>query len=190
MSNKKRVSQIPLIIFAVLLLMLGATTGHAQKRGNQDGKQEIRLLVTIPGIPGDGPAGAIEAFGSDQSLAIAAPGGRSEFSPLVITKAVDRATPQLFVTSASGKRLTHVQIDWFRKCSSSGSDERFFSVVLQDVTITSVRSGLPNQNDPKAETLGSVEQVGFSFGRIIWTFFLPDGTSVRGGFDVAEGRPL
>lgn len=198
MVNKKRVAQLPLIIFAGLLPLLGATAGYAQKRGKEDGRQEIRLLVTIPGIPGDGAGGTIEAFGSDQSLSVplldgpSIPGrpGKPQFSPLTIIKAVDRATPKLFVASASGTRIPTVQIDWVRKCSRNGGDEVFFTVVLQDVLITLVRSGLPNQNDPKAEPLGSVEQIGFSFGKIQWTFFLPDGTSVRGGFDLNEDRPF
>jgi hypothetical protein len=32
--------------------------------------------------------------------------------------------------------------------------------------------------------LGSVEQISFSFGKIQWSYFLPDGTPIRGGFDV------
>jgi hypothetical protein len=60
--------------------------------------------------------------------------------------------------------------------------------LLQDVTIIAVRSGLPNQNDPKLKPLGSVEQISFSFGKIQWSYFLPDGTSIRVGFDVNSNQ--
>ncbi len=192
MFNKNRYSQLTFTIFAGLLLLFGATTGYAQKRGGQ----EIRLQVQITGIPGDGVGGAIEAFGSDQ-IVTNTPGGvfgggggsgRAEFGPLVITKTVDRATPKLFVACATGVHIAQVQVDWIRKGHRPGSDEVFFTALLQDVTIIAVRSGLPNQNDPNSEPHGPVEQISFNFGKIQWTYFLPDGTTIRGGFDVNANR--
>jgi len=189
MLYKNRFSQLTFIILAGLFLMFGATTGLAQGGGN---KELIRLQVHINGIPGDGVGGIIDAFGSDQlvtnSVSSGSGGGggagKAEFGPIVITKMVDRATPKLFVACATGVHITQAQIDWVRSNSKNGNDEVFFSVLLQDVTISAVRSGLPNQNDPNLKQLGPVEQISLSFGKIQWTFFLPDGTPVKGGFDV------
>ncbi|MCI0392655.1 MAG: type VI secretion system tube protein Hcp [Acidobacteria bacterium] len=47
-----------------------------------------------------------------------------------------------------------------------------------------MRGGLPNQNDPNLKPLGSVEQISFGFAKIQWTYFLSDGTPIKGGFDV------
>jgi len=189
MLYKNRFSQLTFIIFAGLFLMFGATTGLAQVGGN---KEVIRLQVRINGIPGDGVGGIIEAFGSDQLVTSTASNsngsgggaGKAEFGPLVITKMIDRATPKLFLACATGMHITQAQIDWVRSNSKNGNDEVFFTVLLQDVTIAAVRSSLPNQNDPNLKQLGPVEQISLSFAKIQWTFFLPDGTPIKGGFDV------
>jgi type VI secretion system secreted protein Hcp len=192
MFNKNRFSQLTSLIIAGLLLLIGATTGHAQKRA-----KEIRMQAHITGIPGDGVGGAIDAFGSDQFVTNTTPSvggggagsGKAEFGPLVITKTVDRATPKLFLACATGVHFPQVQVDWVRS-NRNGSEEVFFTVLLQDVTITSVRSGLPNQNDPNSESPGPLEQISFNFGKIQWTYFLPDGTPVRGGYDLSANRPF
>lgn len=194
MFTKNRFSQLTFLIFAGLLLLIGATNGYAQKRASK----EIRLQAHITGIPGDGVGGAIDAFGSDQFVTNTTPSGggggagsgKAEFGPIVITKTVDRATPKLFVACATGVHFPQVQVDWVRSSPRGGSDEVYFTVLLQDVQITSVRSVLPNQNDPNSETPGPVEQVSFSFGKIQWTYFLPDGTPIRGGYDLNASRPF
>jgi type VI protein secretion system component Hcp len=58
-------------------------------------------------------------------------------------------------------------------------------VMLDDVIISRVQSGIPNQNDSiPTETLS------LNFDKIRWTYFLPDGTQVKGGFDVSGNKPL
>jgi len=193
MFNKNRFSQLTSIIFACLFLLIGVTTGYAQKNA----KGETKLQVFITGIPGDGVGGAIDAVGSDQlatQTVISTGGsgggaGKVDFGPLVITKSVDRATPKLFLACATATHLAQARIDWISN-SGGKNDQVFFSVLLEDVLITSVRSGLPNQNDPNLTALGPVEQVGLSFRAIQWTFFLPDGTQIKGGFDVAGNKQL
>jgi hypothetical protein len=34
----------------------------------------------------------------------------------------------------------------------------------------------------------SVEQISFTFGKIQWSYFLPDGTPIRGGCDVSGNQ--
>jgi hypothetical protein len=48
-----------------------------------------------------------------------------------------------------------------------------------------VQSGLPNQNDSFP-----TETVSLNFDKVRWTYFLPDGTQVKGGFDVSDNKPL
>ena len=34
----------------------------------------------------------------------------------------------------------------------------------------------------------SFEKISFNFGKIQWSCFLPDGTPIRGGFDVSSNQ--
>lgn len=187
--NRNRFSQFT-FIFAGLLLLFGAASGHAQGRGGKENK-EIRLQVFITGIPGDGDGGAIEAFGSDQVVSntgtIGGGGGagKAEFGPLVITKGVDRASTLLLKACATGMHIARVQVNWIRGNPNNKQEEVFFMVMIEDVIISRVQSGLPNQNDSFP-----TETVSLNFDKIRWTYFLPDGTQVKGGFDVSGNKPL
>ena len=186
--DRNRFSQFT-FIFAGLLLLFGATSGHAQGRGKEN--KEIRLQVFIAGIPGDGDGGSIDAFGSDQvvtntgTIGGGGGAGKAEFGPIVITKGVDRASTLLLKACATGMQIARVQVNWIRGNPNNKQEEVFFMVMIEDVIISRVQSGLPSQNDSVP-----TEEVKFDFGKIRWTYFLPDGTQVKGGFDVSDNKPL
>jgi type VI secretion system Hcp family effector len=168
--HQDRIFRFKFVVFAALLLLPGAATGRAQGRNGQD----IKLRVNISGIQGDAVGGAIEAFGSDQILTNlpsidgggAGGAGKAQFGPLVVIKAVDSATPKLFLAAATGQHQAQAQVSWIRKSLLTGADEVFFTVLLQDVLVRSVRSSLPNQNDPSLKLLGQVEEVSLDFATV------------------------
>ncbi len=182
---------IRLIIAVGLLLAGGAATSLAQaKEGDQ-----LRVRVDITGIPGDGIGGSIDAFGSDQLLTKVGGGdggggsGKAQFDPVIITKAIDAATPKLYEACASGKHLSQVQVTFTRSNRQSRNGEMaYFKVIMEDVLVSSVRSRLPNQNDPQGADLGPIEDVAFSFGRITWIYTLPNGNTIRASWDVKANR--
>lgn len=182
---------IRLIIAVGLLLAGGVATSLAQaKEGDQ-----LRVRVDITGIPGDGIGGSIEAFGSDQLLSKVGAGdggassGKAQFDPVIVTKAIDAATPKLYEACASGKHLSQVQVTFTRTNRQSRNGEMaYFKVIMEDVLVSSVRSRLPNQNDPQGADLGPIEDVAFSFGRITWIYTLPNGNTVRASWDVKANR--
>ncbi|MFN0108790.1 MAG: Hcp family type VI secretion system effector [Blastocatellia bacterium] len=189
----RQFTAIKLIFITTLLLALAATTSLAQEKG----EDRYKLRVDIPGIAGEGLGGAIDAVGTDSLLTAAvdsgtgASSGRPKFNPLVITKAIDSATPKLFDACAGGDHLRLVQVSWIRSNHmSKGGEVVYFKVILEDVQITSVRSRLPNQNQASGIELGPVEEVTFSFGRITWIYTLPNGGTIKESYDVRAGRRI
>lgn len=189
----RQFTAIKLIFVTSLLLALATTAALAQEKA----EDRYKLRVDIPGIAGEGLGGAIDAVGTDSVLTMSvdsvsgASSGRPKFAPLVITKAIDAATPKLFEACASGDHLRLVQVSWIRSNHmSKGGEVVYFRVILEDVQITSIRSRLPNQNDSKGIELGPVEDVAFSFGRITWIYTLPNGGTIKEGYDVRAGRRI
>ncbi|MGH9801399.1 MAG: type VI secretion system tube protein TssD [Blastocatellia bacterium] len=182
-----RFTTIKLLVTVGLLLVCVAATGLAQ------GEEKYRLRVDITGIGGEGFGGGIDAIGTDQllSMVVNETGvvGRAKFEPIVITKAIDSATPRLFDVCAGGDRLHSVTINWIRSNHLGRNTETiYFKVILEDVQITSIRARLPNQNDSKGQQLGPVEDVAFKFGRIRWVYTLPNGATINAGYDLRTNR--
>src|SRR5215217_2448831 len=191
MFSFSRERQVGLAMFLTLLTLLGPASGQARAKDN-DPPAKVKLRVEITGVSGDGVGGSIDAFGSDQLLTLTEsdPGGgtgKATFGPLVITKDVDSATPKLFLRAAAGVHMGMVKINWVRKNPLTGLEEVYFSVLLEDVVITSHRTRLPDQREPQALQGGAVEDVAFSFAQVHLAFLRPDGTVVSSGFNAKTG---
>ncbi|MBL8191481.1 MAG: type VI secretion system tube protein Hcp [Acidobacteria bacterium] len=183
-------------LFAVasLLLVGFAGTGFAQT-----GEDEYKIRVDILGVPGEGVGGSIESFqfnsnvSADLGAVTGAQASRTKFSPVVITKGIDSATPKLQTICAGGQRLSRVQISFARSNRLLKNGEQvFLRIVLEDVLVTSATIRLPKAQDAKgALTAGEPEEdVAFSFSRITWIYTLPNGGTIREGWDLRSGREM
>lgn len=183
-------------LFAVasLLLVGFAGTGFAQT-----GEDEYKIRVDILGVPGEGVGGSIDSF-QFNSIVSAEMGGvtgaqasRAKFSPVVITKGIDSATPKLQTICAGGQRLSRVQISFIRSNRRMKNGEQvFLQILLEDVQVSSVNLRLPKSTGSEgALALGEPsEDVAFSFGRITWIYTLPNGSTIREGWDMRSNREL
>lgn len=181
-----------LIVTAIVLLICFAGTGLAQSA-----EDDYKVRVDIIGVPGDGVGGSIESFQFESNLtvdtggAIGAP--RPKFSPVVITKGIDSASPKLQTICASGQRLHQVQISFIRVNRQLRNGEQvFYRIVLEDVLVSSVTTRLPKQSDSKTGlTAGEPEEdVAFTFGRITWMYTLANGNTIREGWDLRANREM
>src|SRR5262249_32430127 len=106
-----------------ILPSLFLTVQTAQAKDNS--VQKIKVRVQVTNITGDGPGGTIEAFGSDEPISIALSGGgggagKAVIGPLVITKDVDSASPQLVSAALTGRHIQQVKVDLIRKNPVNG----------------------------------------------------------------------
>lgn len=182
---------IKLIVIAGLLLACSAATVQAQE-------ETYLVRVEIVGVPGEGAGGSIEAVQFSSSLTTDLGGGvtgaqasRAKFAPIVITKGIDMATPKLLSFCASGQRLSRVQISVIRVNHLQRNGEQvFYRILLDDVQVSSVTARFPKSTDPKSlvDSGGPLEEVAFTYGRINWIYTLPNGSTVKEGFDLRTGR--
>jgi type VI secretion system Hcp family effector len=179
-----------LIAVASLMLVSFIGTGLAQT-----GEDDYKIRVDILGVPGEGVGGSIESFQFNSNLGVDFGGAngshasRAKFSPMVITKGIDGATPKLQTLCAGGQRLSRVQISFIRSNRLLRNGEQvFYRIVLEDVQISSVSTRVPKTSGGKVAE--PEEDVAFSFGRITWIYTLPNGGTIREGWDVRSSREL
>lgn len=169
-----------------ILPSLFLTVQTAQAKDNNP-VQKIKVRVQVTNIPGDGPGGTIEAFGSDQPIIIAESSGggggagKAVIGPLVITKDVDSASPQLLSAALTGRHITQVKADFIRKNPVTGEDQVYLSILLNDVLIDSFRTRVADQRDPQSLQNATVEDVGFKAVTTQFSYLQPDGTILNVG---------
>lgn len=101
------------------------------------------------------------------------PTGKRVHEPLTVTKVYDKASPKLYQALCSGERFSNVTLKWYR-IDPSGLEEHYFTIKLENAIIVSMRPWTPNCLDPATESLQHMEDVSFTYEKIIWTWE-PDG---------------
>jgi type VI secretion system secreted protein Hcp len=96
------------------------------------------------------------------------PTGPRVHKPLIITKVFDKASPLLYKALASGEKLPKVEVKWFRT-SAEGRQEHYFTTKLEDAIITNITARMPNCQDPGQAHFTHLEDVSFTYRKIIWT---------------------
>ncbi|QJD58873.1 Hcp family type VI secretion system effector [Pseudomonas sp. gcc21] len=96
------------------------------------------------------------------------PTGQRVHKPLMITKVFDKSSPLLFNSLTSGERLNKCRLEWYRT-SATGTQEHYFTIELQDAIIVDVQSRMPNCQDPSLSHFTHLEDVYFTYRKIIWT---------------------
>jgi type VI secretion system secreted protein Hcp len=148
---------------------------------------EDMMFVRIDGIQGESTDDRhkdwIDAFGFGNSILMTLPvaggSGRSEFGPVKFLKSIDKASPKLLETVASGKHIREVEIEFYRSGGSLAIP--YFKLRLADVLITEV-----------SMTTGG-ELIALSFSKIRWEYEIikPDGSSggvVTGEWDLVLNK--
>jgi len=96
------------------------------------------------------------------------PSGQRVHQPLKITKIFDKSSPLLYAALASGERLSKVTIKWYRT-AMAGTQEHYFTHVLEDAMIVDIRGHSPNAQDPAMRDFTHMEDVEFTYRKITWT---------------------
>ncbi|MCU1718606.1 Hcp family type VI secretion system effector [Pseudomonas sp. 5P_3.1_Bac2] len=96
------------------------------------------------------------------------PTGQRVHKPLMITKVFDKSSPLIFNSLTSGERLNKCRLEWYRT-SSTGTQEHYFTIELEDAVIVDVQSRMPNCQDPGLSHFTHLEDVYFTYRKIVWT---------------------
>ena len=93
--------------------------------------------------------------------------GRRMHKPLIVTKAIDKATPLINNALCSGELLKICRVEWYRT-SAQGIQEHFYTMELEDAVIIGAEVLMPHCQDPDTAYLTQLEKVHFSYRRINW----------------------
>ena len=96
------------------------------------------------------------------------PTGQRVHKPMMISKVFDKSSPLIFSALTSGETLTECRLEWYRT-SSSGTQEHYFTIELEDAIVVDVKSRMPNCQDPNLSHFTHLEDVFFSYRKITWT---------------------
>ncbi len=129
-------------------------------------------------------AGSVDQVGREDSILVQAlehevyiprdpqsgqPTGKRIHNALKITKVFDRSSPKLFQALTSGERMKHVTLKFYR-IDSTGTEEHYYTIRLEEAIVVSIRPWIPNCLDPASEPLQHMEDVSFTYRKIIWTW--------------------
>jgi type VI secretion system secreted protein Hcp len=96
------------------------------------------------------------------------PTGQRMHKPLSVLKVFDKSSPLLYTALATGEKLSSCLLKWFRT-SSSGTQEHYFTIELEDAIVTQIRASMDNCQDPAKSHFTHLEEVAFTYRKIIWT---------------------
>ena len=139
-----------------------------------------KATVQMQGV-GTFPIVAFSQGVSNSSLAAATGGGAGKvnFQPAFFAKEMDLNTPTLFAYAATGKHISEVTIEFFRYQEDLPVLQKYFTIKLSEVIVTSVRF-----DEEKGKPGG--ESISLDFSIIRW--ILPDGTEQ--GWNVKQNKAL
>ena len=95
--------------------------------------------------------------------------GQRVHSPLVITKTIDCASPLLQMACCSGKQFEWVMLEFWR-IDETGHEEHFYTIRLEDAIIVQTRNFKPMTLNPESNRLDDMEQIFFTYEKIVWTY--------------------
>lgn len=84
-----------------------------------------------------------------------------------ITKVMDKASPQLMQALTDGEPLTTVTIRWYR--TFEGKPQHYLTTTLEDARVVKKHDYMHNRQDPSLVHFTHLEDVYFSYSKIIET---------------------
>ncbi len=133
----------------------GATIEGTVEIADRHGSVEVLGFNHEIRIPTDNDTGALT--------------GTRKHEPFVITKAYDSSTPYLYKACSNGQTLKEVVLRWY-KIDDTGTEKEYFTHVLNDVKITSVKPVMHNVKDLDKERYPHLEEVAMRYSKITWTY--------------------
>ena len=93
--------------------------------------------------------------------------GQRQHLPFVVTKFIDKSTPELYQHLCKGTQIEEVKLV-FQRTSVEGSEEEYYSITLKEATLVDMKTYIPNCLDPANKDLGHMEDLKFSYKEIAW----------------------
>ncbi len=144
-----------------------AMTGYLKLEGKNQGAIEGNCSQK-------GRENMILVYGLDHTIEIPTdthtglPTGQRIHGPIVVTKAVDPASPLLYQACASGEQMKSWQLDFYH-INEKGMEELYFQVLLENAIVVKMRSYKPVTFLPDNKPYHDMEDVSFTYEKITWS---------------------
>jgi type VI secretion system secreted protein Hcp len=123
-----------------------------------------------------GREGSIECVTYEQGVTTAREAGsgmatgRRQYAPIKILKRIDKATP-LLMKALTENAAIDAKFMFFRpNPAGDGTTEQFYTVEIKNGRLSSIRQYVPNTIVPASSTEPPLEEIGFVFHTINWTY--------------------
>jgi len=113
--------------------------------------QAFKLEITVPKDPQSGQ-----------------PTGRRIHKGVSFTKVLDKSSPMIMQAVATGEQIKKAIFKFYRT-SSSGQQELYYTIELQEALVTDVSPWFPNSLEPANGPIGHMEDVSMSYKMITET---------------------
>lgn len=170
------------IVFLVFFVSVLATSIFAAMPAYTEVIGPDGLIEGSVEIPGK--EGTIETIGFEHEVYIpydietGQVQGSRRHKPLTIVKEFDKSSPLLYQALCNGQNLPRVELKWYRIYQAE--EEHYFTILIEEVIITSIKPWMPNTRDPDNEHFQHMEEVSLVYRDITWTWE-PTNTSSGGG---------
>ena len=158
----------------------------------------VDMFLKIEGIDGVSAGEWIEiqsfSWGVTNSGSASAPGqgggaGRPVFQDLSVTKRVDKSSPLLYLSCASGQRLSRATLTVAR-CAPSPDGAPSSSSMEYTLSDCLISAAKPSSSSSGVES-PPLEELSFNFAKIEWTYKSNDGRApVRTGWDLKKNTKV
>jgi type VI secretion system secreted protein Hcp len=101
------------------------------------------------------------------------PSGKRQHLGLTITKEIDESSPKLQQALCAGETMKNVELEFYR-ITPKGTEEKYYTIKLQEAVLVRTRTWVPNCLETENRPLTHMEDVGFSYEKIVWTW-VPKG---------------
>jgi type VI secretion system secreted protein Hcp len=106
---------------------------------------------------------------SPRDAASGLPTDKRQHAPLRITKEIDKSTPLLMKAWSNGEKMTNFELRFWRP-SATGHEVQFYTILLYDARIVSIRQEMLNNQYPENMAHKEREHITFSYNSIEWIF--------------------
>ncbi len=106
---------------------------------------------------------------SPRDAASGLPTGKRQHKPVRIIKSFDKASPLLMNALVNNENLKKVEFCFWQP-SKAGKEQLYYKVELINANIAGIKPYVLNVKDPNLTRFPDMEEISFTYQKIIWTF--------------------
>lgn len=170
MKTLQRSIQATVVITALLLQPCqAALSAYMRVTGQTQGQIEGGVITK-------GREGSIEVISLEHQIisprdpASGQATGKRQHGTVKITKELDKSSPLLHQAMTNNENLTNVTIQFWRANPGTGQEIQHYTVTLINASVSSIRLWKPNTKDSAAVSSPDMEEIQFTYQKIIWTW--------------------